>query len=184
MKAVVTGVPGTGKTTVLNKAMEIGLKEKYKIVNYGDVMVEEAKSRNLVKNRDEMRKLDPEIQKEIQRNAARKIGKMENVIVDTHASISTPKGYLPGLPEWVLREIMPDVIILIEADPKEISERRAKDTSRIRDIEEIESINEHQQMNRAIAMSYATITGATVAIVKNNNGKLEEAARKIFEILK
>lgn len=184
MKVVITGVPGTGKTTVLNKAIEIGnLKEKYKVVNYGDLMVEEAKSKNLVKNRDEMRKLDPEIQKEIQKNAAKKIGKMKDVIVDTHASISTPKGYLPGLPEWVLKEIMPDVIILVEADPKEISGRRSKDVSRIRDVEDVESIEEHQQMNRAIAMSYAALTGATVAIVKNNDGKLEEAAKKILKIL-
>lgn len=184
MKAVLTGVPGTGKTTVLNKAIEIGnLKEKYKIVNYGDVMLEEAKIKNLVKNRDEMRKLSPEIQKEIQKNAARKIGKMDNVIVDTHASIATPKGYLPGLPEWVLKEIMPNCIILVEADPKEILERRSKDISRVRDKEDVESIEEHQQMNRSVAMAYATLTGATVAIVRNENGKLEEAARNIVNIL-
>jgi len=184
MKVVLTGVPGTGKTTVLNKAMEIeNLKGKYRVVNYGDVMFEEAKRRNLVQDRDEMRKLNPEIQKEIQKNAAKIIGKMENVIVDTHASISTPKGYLPGLPEWVLKEIMPNVIVLVESEPKEISMRRAKDVSRVRDAEDIERIDEHQQMNRAVAMAYAAITGATVAIIKNRDGKIEEAAKNLTKIL-
>jgi len=181
MKIVVTGIPGTGKTTVLNKAIEQAEK-KYKVVNYGDVMLEEAKSKGLVKDRDEMRKLDPKIQKEIQKNAAKKIGKMENVIIDTHASILTPNGYLPGLPEWVLKEIMPNTIVILEASPEEISRRRAKDTTRKRDAEDIEGIKEHQEMNRAIAMAYAVLTGATVKIIKNPDNGVEEAAKNLAKL--
>jgi adenylate kinase len=33
---------------------------------------------------------------------------MKNVIVDTHCTVKTPKGYMPGLPAWVLKEIKPD----------------------------------------------------------------------------
>lgn len=181
MKIVTTGVPGTGKTTVLEKAI-LGNK-KYKVVNYGNVMFEEAKSKNLVENRDEMRKLDPKTQKEIQKNAAKKIGKMDNIVVDTHASISTPSGYLPGLPEWVLKELMPDVVVLIESTADEISRRRSKDASRKRDAEESDGIKEHQEMNRAVAMAYAVITGATVKIIKNPDGGLEDSAKKLAEIL-
>jgi len=181
MKIVVTGIPGTGKTTVLNKAIEQAEK-KYKVVNYGDVMLEEAKSKGLVKDRDEMRKLDPKIQKEIQKNAAKKIGKMENVIIDTHASILTPNGYLPGLPEWVLKEIMPNTIVILEASPEEISRRRAKDATRKRDAEDIEGIKEHQEMNRAIAMAYGVLTGATVKIIKNSDNGVEEAAKNLAKL--
>jgi len=181
MKIVVTGIPGTGKTTVLNKAIEQAEK-KYKVVNYGDVMLEEAKSKGLVKDRDEMRKLDPKIQKEIQKNAAKKIGKMENVIIDTHASILTPNGYLPGLPEWVLKEIMPNTIVILEASPEEISRRRAKDATRKRDDEDIEGIKEHQEMNRAIAMAYAVLTGATVKIIRNPDNGVEEAAKNLAKL--
>lgn len=181
MKIITTGVPGTGKTTVLEKA--ISESKKYKIVNYGNLMFEEAKIKKLVENRDEMRKLSPKVQKEIQKNAAKKIGDMENIVVDTHASISTPIGYLPGLPEWVLKEIMPDVIVLIESTPEEISRRRSKDVSRKRDVEESEGIKEHQEMNRAVAMAYATITGATVKVIKNPDGGLELSSKELSKIL-
>lgn len=182
MKVVVTGIPGTGKTTVLERAIAESGK-KYIYVNYGDVMFDEAKSRGLVKDRDEMRKLDPKIQKEIQRNAAKKIGKMENVIVDTHASILTPNGYLPGLPEWVLKEIMPNIIVILEASPEEILRRRAKDTSRKRDADDIEGIKEHQEMNRAVAMAYSVLTGATIKIIQNHDNGLEEAVKNLSKIL-
>ncbi|CEG11803.1 Adenylate kinase [groundwater metagenome] len=182
MKIVVTGIPGTGKTTVLEKAIAESEK-KYAHVNYGNVMFDEAKSKGLVKDRDEMRKLDPKIQKDIQKNAAKKIGKMENVIIDTHASILTPNGYLPGLPEWVLKEIMPNTIVILEASPEEISRRRSKDISRKRDAEDIGGIKEHQEMNRAIAMAYGVITGATIKIIQNHDNGLEEAAKNLSKIL-
>ncbi len=182
MKIIVTGIPGAGKTTVLEKAIAESEK-KYMYVNYGNVMFDEAKSKGLVKDRDEMRKLNPKIQKEIQKNAAKKIGKMENVIIDTHASILTHNGYLPGLPEWVLKEIMPNTIVILEASPEEISRRRAKDVSRKRDTEDIEGIKEHQEMNRAIAMAYSVLTGATIKIIQNHDNGIEEVAKNLAMML-
>ncbi len=184
MIVVVTGTPGAGKTTVLNKALE--KVKDYVVVNYGDVMLEVAKSEGLVEHRDEMRKLPLETQRRIQKTAARKIAEMakeKKIIVDTHCSIKTPKGYLPGLPKWVLEELKPDIIVLIEAYPEEIAGRRASDETRIRDAESVEKIKEHQEMNRAIAMAYAMFTGATVKIVENHDNKLEEAVDDLIKIL-
>ena len=82
---------------------------------------------------------------------------MGNVIVDTHCTIKTPQGYMPGLPEWVLRELKPTSIVLVEADPGEIYGRRARDTTRNRDPDSKEQIAEHQFMNRAAAMAYADV---------------------------
>ena len=42
-----------------------------------------------------LRKLPVDVQKRLQKQAGEKIGQMDNVIVDTHASILTPSGYLP-----------------------------------------------------------------------------------------
>ncbi len=182
---VVTGTPGAGKTTILKKVIE-RIGNKYKIVNYGDVMLEIAKNKNLVKNRDEIRKLDTNIQREIQKEAARKISEMardSNVIVDTHCLIKTPEGYLPGLPVWVLEELKPNVIVLIEADPDEIIRRRQKDKTRYRDVENEKELKIHQEMNRAIATAYAMITGATVKIIENHDGKLEEAVQELLKLL-
>ena len=177
---VVTGIPGVGKTTVMKRAAE-GMDIKF--VTFGTVMIDIAKEMNLVENRDEMRKLSLEQQKELQIKTAEKIGTMKNVIVDTHCTIKTPKGYLPGLPEWVVKKLNPTAIVVVEADPEEIYNRRAKDTTRSRDPDSKEKIDEHQQINRAAAMAYAALTGATVKIVFNHDDAIEDAVKEAAPVL-
>ncbi|WP_456419089.1 adenylate kinase [Methanocaldococcus infernus] len=189
MLVVVVGVPGVGSTTVTNKAVE-KLREEginYKIVNFGTVMLEIAKEEGLVENRDQLRKLPPEKQKEIQRLAGKRIAEMakeEDIIVDTHSTIKTPKGYLPGLPIWVLEELKPDIIVLVEADSNEVLMRRLKDETRQRDFESTEDIDEHLFMNRAAAITYAVLTGATVKIIKNRDNLLDKAVEEMVKVLK
>ena len=176
---VVTGVPGVGKTTVMTAAAEA---KNLKIVVYGSVMFEAAQKLG-VKSRDDMRKLPPDEQRKIQKTAAEQIKKMGDVIVDTHCTVKTPKGYLPGLPAWVLEALNPSVIVLVEADPREIFGRRSRDTTRERDTENIDGIDLHQQVNRAAAMAYATLTGATVKIVYNHDDRVQEAIQQILPVV-
>jgi adenylate kinase len=173
---VVTGIPGVGKTTVMKKAAS-GINIKF--VTFGTLMVEIAKEIGLANDRDEMRKLSLNQQKKLQIRTAEKASSMENVIVDTHCTIKTPKGYMPGLPEWIIKKLKPTAIVLVEADPKEIYNRRKKDKTRNRDPDSEKEINEHQQINRAAAMSYATITGATVKIVINNDNAIDAAVKEL-----
>jgi adenylate kinase len=180
---VVAGIPGSGSTTVLGHALE---NLEYTHVNYGDVMLLIAQEMGVADNRDSIRKLSPDVQKEIQRKAAKDIKERSeetNIIVDTHCTIKTPHGFLPGLPKWVLEELQPDQFILIEADGDEIILRRINDTSRIRDVEKIKDINLHQQMNRAVSMAYAALTGATVQIIMNHDNRLDESVEKIIRTL-
>jgi len=186
---VVTGVPGVGGTTVTQKAMDILSEEglNYKMVNFGSAMFEVANEEGLASDRDQMRKLDPETQKRIQKMAGRKIAEMAKefpVAVDTHSTVKTPKGYLPGLPAWVLTELNPDIVIVVETDGDEILMRRLSDESRKRDLETTASIEEHQFMNRAAAMSYGVLTGATVKIVKNKNGLVDNAVEELISVLR
>ncbi|MEM2508848.1 MAG: AAA family ATPase, partial [Candidatus Thermoplasmatota archaeon] len=92
MKVVVAGIPGAGKTTVLKEVKGI------EIINYGDVMFSIAKKKNLVNDRDEIRKLPIDEQRKLQKEAAKFISKKKNVIIDTHCTIKTRDGYMPGLP--------------------------------------------------------------------------------------
>ena len=69
----------------------------------------------------------------------------DNVIVDTHCTINTPSGFLPGLPIWVLEELQPDLFILIEANPDEIIYRRLNDETRARDVQRAKDIQLHQK---------------------------------------
>jgi len=178
---VVTGIPGVGKTTVMKQAAE-GLDIEF--VTFGTVMIDIAKEMGLVKDRDEMRKLTLEQQKDLQIRSAEKVASMGDVILDTHCTVKTPKGYMPGLPEWVLKKLKPTAIVVVEADPDEIYNRRAKDVTRARDPDSEEQIAEHQQINRAAAMSYATLTGATVKIVFNHDNAIEEAVKQAEPVVK
>jgi adenylate kinase len=177
---VVTGIPGVGKTTVMQQAAE-GMDLKF--VTFGSLMIEIAKEKGLVKDRDEMRKLSLKQQKELQILTAEKIAKMKNVIVDTHCTVKTPKGYMPGMPEWVVKKLNPTAIVVVEADPKEIYNRRANDETRNRDPDSIEKITEHQQINRAAAMTYATLSGATVKIVFNHDNAIDNAVKEAAPVL-
>jgi len=185
-KVIVTGVPGVGKTTVITDALQ-KLKDQginYQSINFGSFMFEVAHAEHIVENRDQMRTLDRAVQKRLQQHAAQAIAKIEgNVLIDTHASVKTPKGFLAGLPEWVIREIMPDSIVLVETDNDQILMRRLGDPSRARDMEGSRSIREHQEFNRSIAASYAMMTGCTIKYITNADFLLERAVSDMVEVL-
>lgn len=187
---VVTGMPGAGSSTVIKEGLKLkeeGVNVDFTPINYGDVMFETAREEGFVEKRDELRKLPGEKQRKIQMLACNKIAewkKSMNLIIDTHCTIKTPSGYLPGLPEYVLREIKPDQFVLIEANPAEIFERRQGDKTRERDVEDEKGIEEHQFMNRAMSMAYASLTGASVKIIENHDGGLSKAAKEFFELIK
>ena len=173
---VVGGVPGVGKSTVMAASRELG----YTIANFGTAMFDTARKDGLVEDRDQMRTLPVAQQQRIQKLAAQELGRMEKVVVDTHLSILTPSGFMPGLPEWVVRALDPTHIVLVEADPDQIAGRRARDSTRQRDSDDI---GLHQQMNRSFAAASATLTGTPVSIVINADGAVEAAAEAFVRIL-
>ena len=186
-KVIITGVPGVGKTTVINAAYDKITAEgiAYQNLNFGSFMFEVAQAEGLVTDRDQMRKLDRVQQKRLQKLAAEKIAAIDgNVIVDTHASVKTPNGYLAGLPEWVISELMPDTIVLVETDNDQILVRRLSDESRVRDVEGARSIAEHQEMNRAFAAAYSMLTGCTVKMITNADFLVDKAVDELVAVLR
>ncbi len=189
MLVVMTGVPGVGKSTVAKNAFkqaeDNGISISYDMVNFGDKMLEIAESENLVKHRDEMRSLSTEQQIGIQKGAAKNIRDMadeKDVILDTHSTIETPKGYIPGMPEWVLREIKPDLILDLERRPQDINKFRKKDLDddfRRREVDNLEGIERHQSVNRSAAMAYSVLTGTPVKVIWKPDGYLDRAAGEL-----
>lgn len=186
---VVTGIPGSGKTTILTRAMKL-LKSQdidYRHLSFGTEMFEIAKKDGIVKTRDQLRHLDTETQKKIQVKASKQIVKMSkktNIVFDTHATIKTPKGYLIGFPEWVVKEIRPDILVIMEATAKEIHHRRQADKSRTRDHETEEAIEEHQMMNRSATIVSGTMSGSTIRIIQNRHNKVNDAVNELVEVMK
>jgi adenylate kinase len=180
---VLTGVPASGGTTVTKKAIE-KLERKgqpFKMVTYSDVMLDEAQRRGWAKVRDDIRKLEPVQQRDLQKSAASAIAQKATtaLVVDTHATVRTPRGYLPGLPTWVLDELKPELILIVETAPDDIIRRRNTDKSRQRDAQDAVAVQQHQDVNKAICMAYAAYTGATVKILQNPDGKLDEAVAEL-----
>ncbi|MDI6883652.1 MAG: adenylate kinase [Hadesarchaea archaeon] len=186
---VVTGVPGSGKTTVIEAALK-QLKTQgitYEFLNYGDIMLELMREREGVSDRDDMRKVSTGPYREIQREAGKRIARAAErkpVLVDTHCFVRKPEGYYPGLPRWVLEELKPESIVIIEATPEEVAERRTKDATRRRDKELIQEIEEHQLLNRSAAAAYAAFSGAPVRIIQNRDKKLNEAVKEMVLALR
>lgn len=182
---IVVGLSGVGKGTVLEEAMLLAEKD-YKLVNYGDKMLETAKSEGLVESRDELKEMDPETNKRVQKHAAREIvdeSKENDIIVETHAAIQTPFGYIPGLPKWTVENLEPEKIIMLTAAPEAIWERTQEDQSRDREHEEVDQIEEYQEVAREMASTGAVLTGAYLTTIENKDGRAEAAAEELVKTL-
>jgi len=181
---IVVGLSGVGKGTVLEEAMLLS-DQDYELLNYGDKMMETAEDHG-VESRGEMKELDVETYKEIQREAAERIFEIaedSDVIVDTHAAIQSPHGYIPGLPKWSVKELNPDKIIMMTAKPEEIWER-VKEDDRDREHDSPSSIAEYQHIAREMASADAVLTGSYLKIIENPDGKAEHAAEELVKTLK
>lgn len=180
MIIVVTGIPGSGKTTVLNEVVKV--HSEVQIINYGDAMLQEATLQKI--NRDALRKMPISAQQDIGLSAAKKIAKQAAgiVFVDTHALIKTPMGYMPGIPHKVIQTLNPRAIVAIESSPEAIIVRRIKDTSRNRDEEIAEQIEYHQFLNRAFIAAVSAMTGALIIPI-NNMDKPSKSAKPLIHAI-
>ena len=180
---VVVGIPGVGKTTVVQGIVS-GLPGA-KLANFGTIMFDAAKSLRRVKDRDGMRKMPVERQKRLQKLAATKISKMQGsaIVVDTHLFIRTEEGFWPGLPFEVVRAMKPTHLVLVEASPEEIARRRTADTTRYRDSVTAAGLAEELQLARTFLTVSSTLTGAPMLMVTNAAGKQAEAADSVVRVL-
>ena len=185
-KVVIVGIPGVGKTSLIAKIAEL-IKQKNKTVSvhsYGTVMFEEAKKMG-IKNRDELRTLPIEKQKQLQKIAAETISNLSDdiIFIDTHAFISTKAGFYPGLPNYVIEIIQPANFIAITASPDEIHNRRMKDETRDRDPVSIEDIKKELAVQDAMLSSCSVLSGSPMKVIFNHEGKIEEAASNVINAI-
>jgi len=183
---ILVGLSGVGKGTVMEEAMLLSEKD-YEVINYGDRMLEIAREQGLVESRDEMKEIEVETYKDLQRDAAESIVEESDegdVIVETHAAIKTPYGYIPGLPKWTVENLQPEKIVMLKADPEAIFSRSQSDDSRDREHEDVEDVREYQQVAREMASAGAVLTGAYLKTIENRDGMAEKAAEELVRTLR
>jgi adenylate kinase len=171
---VVTGVPGVGKTTLCRS---VSKNLNYNYVNYGDLMLEITKSRDLASTDLEMFSLDIEIQHEIWKTAALKIKDLKDVLVDLHGVDQSSIGYIISLPIEIIK---PDIILVIESSKDKIFRQRDKDSKK-RIIDTIGSLKEHMDILRNTMASCSVILGCNLAVLKNDD--FEECLIQMKNIL-
>ncbi len=185
-RAIIVGIPGVGKTTVISRACEF-LRQKghnTTVVVFGSLMFEESKEMKL-RNRDEMRKLSVEEQRRLQDKVANRIATIKGdfVIIDTHLLINTDEGYYPGIPMHLLETIKPTNIIMIAADPQEILNRRKKDESRKRDIRPEIDVQNELDISKVMIACCSVVSGCPFLTIMNNNNETDKAALTLANVL-
>ena len=186
---ILTGIPGVGKTTILNELQKLAKEKgiKLTVLNYGTVMKNELfKKYGRKIGRDEIRRQQISIQKKIQNRAAQILARKTKspiTIIDTHMFIKTKTGLWSGLPESVLSRLKPSLMVLVEAPPEEIVRRRRSDATRMRDDFAMEEVEFDLEWSRATASACAVHTGAPVKIICNQAGKQREAAEELFKLI-
>ena len=162
---VLAGVPGVGLTALAERARK-QLSDEYELVNFGDVMLEQAVANDLVETRGD---LSRETTRRLQRRAGEYVADRSDaaeVLLTTHLVVETDVGLLPGLPDAVLRDVDPDLLVVVETTPETVRERRTESPRGYED-ETALAIEFEQDFNRTAAFEYAVAADAPVRLVEN-----------------
>jgi adenylate kinase len=185
-RVIVVGVPGVGKTSVVNKAAERlnQSQSTTQVMIFGSIMFDEAKKLG-IKDRDEMRKLSINTQRQLQEMAANSISGVRsvNIIIDTHLFINTIEGRYPGMPRNLLDILSPTHLIMISTAPEEIFARRMEDGTRNRDLISMDSIKNDLEVATIMIATSSVLTGAPFKIIFNHKDKLDDAVNEFVEAI-
>lgn len=188
MIILVLGVKGVGKSTLINQLLPV-LKDS-QVINFGTAMVDEAKKLG-VKDREQLSSLSMIEQRKLQAHTAKKIHDLseqgQTVFVDTHAHYLSQKGrvILPGLPEELLSNLHPSLILLLLTEPGIIYERRSNDEKngkRHRNPESIQEIKNIQKLEIITATDISTDFGIPIKILDRTGG-IKELNYQVKEVL-
>ncbi len=179
-KIIVTGTPGSGKSTVLSKLKDV------RVISLSEEMLKYTSSKG-VTDRDKLRYMSYEdiasVRKEVIQNAINKIE--DDALVDTHLTVKKKTRYVPGFSKDDL-DSFNDLrgIIYIDAHANDIMFRRLTDKTRTREEEPEEEIHEQRRINTAIAAYYAAHMNIPLYIIKNRQNLVEQTIKNVEDAIK
>lgn len=179
-KIVVTGTPGSGKSTILSKVTSI------KIVSLADEMLKLAGEKG-VTHRDKLRYMSyTDIADERKKVIEQVFNKMkEDAIIDTHITVKKGTRYVPGFTTADLN-IFKGVgaFIYIDAHANDIMFRRLTDKTRRREDEPEEEIHEQRRLNMSLAAYYSAHLNVPLYIIKNRQNQIDNAVKDLEAAIK
>ncbi len=179
---IVMGLPGVGKSSVLK---EITARHpKVKIINYGDLLFLSAKKRFSLQDRDKIVELPMKDHLAIQKEAIKSIDTGRMVILDTHAVLKKPTGFLPGLAPELLEKEGIEGFVFIDAPTKDIIDRRLGDQKRTRPAMTAEELNGIRSASFSNITGYSAATKKPVFILINRKGKIDDTVEEFEHVLK
>lgn len=174
-KIVITGTPGSGKTTI------ISLLKGIKIVNLADEMLKLMSAQNL--NHDKIRYVSDYNQIAALRGQILKdlSSATENMMIDTHTSVKRGTKYIPGFSTTDLDILKKDIkaILYLDAEAGDIMLRRIKDKTRDRESETVADIKEQRSVNISLASFYSSYLNTPLFIIKNKQNEVNSAKDEV-----
>lgn len=232
MIAIIFGIQGVGKSTMVRKIIEKSQRANWTLLQWGetafDICVKQGiirvgdyaeieqkkvvlsdekrgvaiikqgddeyiyvKDQNSIKvAKDEIRHLSLKVQKQLQKEVVNYFRKLiggdeqTNYIIETHAALKTKQGYLPGLPKEFLQSVVPDIYVIIEADAKDIYQRRLLDKERKREHDKtVQDVQTNLDTTRYFTSAFAAVTHSPMYIVQNQEGQADAAAQEVADVL-
>ena len=180
---LVSGVNGVGLSSVC-QTVRRGLGDGYKLINFGDVMLEQAAAMGITTERAELANLSQTQTRRLQRRAGEFVADEAanaDVLLSTHLAVGTRAGYVQGLPAEVLHDVAPSAFVLVEASPETILDRRSASDRELGGASE-RRISFEQDLNRSAALQYARDQDVPVRFIENE-GSIEEAAERLADAL-
>ncbi len=180
---LISGVTGVGLSSICQRVRG-RLDDEYLLLNFGDVMLEQAVAHDITTDRDQLSSLSHRRTQRLQRRAAEYVAdqaETKNVILSTHLAVETDVGYIHGLPDGVLRDVAPSTFVLVEAAPSTILDRRSE-SDRDPGTATERQVEFEQDLNRTAALEYARERNAPIQFVENE-GSVTEAVEQVVDTL-
>lgn len=183
MAVVVSGVPGVGASRICQEARR-ALGDEYALVNFGDVMLEEALEHGLTDSRAGIGALPIRDQRMLQRRAGEYVARKAAegpLLVNTHLVIETDHGFIPGLPDAVRADVNASAFVVVDASPGTIRDRRANSERDYAEESRL-TLEFHRQLQTVAAFTYSAASEAPVRHVSNEDD-LDAAADRLATIV-